>query len=280
MKKPYRTKCILALAISLAFGSQAGAMNKAGSGPELRLFSSTVVEDIRRTGDAAALMETDIQASIQGMDQQLELYQAAGCEAAGEDPGCSEMRRQLGQTYSLMLDAMDRALPEMEAAINRSRSGLKDSLSRQLGRSMTPTSIQTMMLDDGPRASVRSSRRSGAAGRLSERFEQYHRLVAGAAASGKRGRGALAVTASDIYLEMEEASQLIALTRDEIARAQLYVDIDNAMPGLTGQMEETVTGVKRILFGEGEFAGVAAAPPAGSVVGGNVTGTYISPLEM
>ena len=123
-----------------------------------------------------ASMETNIQSSIQAMGQQLELYQAAGCEVL-KKTGCGEMRRQLGQTYGVMLDAMDNALPDMESAINRSRSSLEETLGRQLGRSMSPTAIQDMMLDDGSRVDSRSNRRTNA-GRLSQRFEQYHRLVA------------------------------------------------------------------------------------------------------
>lgn len=242
---------LLSTIVALPLVSQA---QSSADGPELRLFSSSIVEDIRLTGDAAARMELDVQSSIEAMDQQLSLYKASACETAGEDAGCGEMRRQLGQTYKAMLDAMEEALPGMEDAIQRSRDGLQQTLSRQLGRQTSPTDLQSLLLDNGgtPGGAARRPSRAGGGARLSERFRQYHSLVAGSSGTARRGRGALAVTAADIYLDMEEAADLIALTRDEIGRAQIYIDIDQAMPGLTGQMESTVEGVKRILFGESD----------------------------
>ena len=168
-------RCALCLgsALSVGLGSPAIAQNNTG-GPELRLFSSSIVEDIRLTGEAAAEMELDVQGSIEAMDQQLSLYKASACESAGEDPGCGEMRRQLGQTYGAMLGAMETALPQMENAIKRSRDGLRQSLSRQIGRGTTPTSLQEMLLGDGEASTTtrrRPSKRGGGA-RLSQRLKQ------------------------------------------------------------------------------------------------------------
>ena len=59
--------------------------------------------------------------------------------------------------------------------------------------------------------------------RLSERFKTYYQLVA---TSGSRGDQSLAVLASDIYLDMDETSQLIARTRQEIARATLMEQLN------------------------------------------------------
>ncbi|MDZ7684832.1 MAG: hypothetical protein U5O39_07335 [Gammaproteobacteria bacterium] len=59
--------------------------------------------------------------------------------------------------------------------------------------------------------------------RLSDRFKQYYDLVA------TRNNGAsqsLAVIASDIYLDMDEASRLIAATRQEIGRAALMEQLE------------------------------------------------------
>jgi hypothetical protein len=166
----------------------------------------------------------------------------------------------------------------MAQAVNRSRDSLRNRLASQLGRGASPSDLQSLLLDAGavPERARRGGVGTSGGTRLSERFRQYHRLVAGAAAGARGGRGALAVTAADIYLDMQEAGELIALTRDEIARARLYADIDQALPGLTPQMEYTVEGVKRILFGEADTQIAVAEPPGGSAA----PGAYTSPLEL
>lgn len=278
------TRCSLAgVAILIVMGGTSAAGAQGVTGPELRLFSSTIVEDIRRTGEAAETMESGVLEGIEHMDQQLALYKASNCESASDDSGCSEMRRQLGQSYGTMLDAMEEALPEMQSAITRSRDGLQGSLVAQIGRGLSPTGLQHLMLDEeGPEQSSAAARpeRAGSS-RLSQRFQQYYTLVAGAQGGIRGGRGALAVTAADIYLDMQEAAELIQLTSDEIARSQIMIDLDQAMPGMTEQMELTVDGVKRVLFGEEE--GLAdptmQLPPVVASSEDAPTGVFASPLE-
>lgn len=278
------TPCVL---VSIVLLSTAGfpAISQAqnATGPELRLFSSTIVEDIRRTGEAAQNMESGVLESIEYMDQQISLYRASNCETAGEDAGCAEMRRQLGQSYGTMLDAMEGALPEMQSAIERSRDGLESSLATQIGRGLSPTGLQELMLDEGgPATPARRARSAGTGGaKLSQRFQQYYTLVAGSVGGTRNGKGALAVTAADIYLDMQEAAELIQLTSDEIARSQIFIDLDQAMPGLTDEMEMTVEGVKRVLFGEETGSGdPSVQPPPVETAGADNTGAnYSSPLE-
>lgn len=96
--------------------------------------------------------------------------------------------------------------------------------------------------------------------RLSDRFSRYYNLVAQA---GNTSSHSLAIIAADIYLDMDEASDLIAKTRDEINRATLMEQLNQSFGQLTPDMEQVVTGVKSILFGDqGQDAQIAKAPPA------------------
>ena len=108
--------------------------------------------------------------------------------------------------------------------------------------------------------------------RLSDRFKQYYSLVAtrqGGASSS------LAVVASDIYLDMQEASHLIAATREEISRATLMEQLNQSFGQITPEMTEVVNGVKSILFGEtGADAPIASAPIA------DASTPFVSPLEI
>jgi uncharacterized protein YaiE (UPF0345 family) len=107
--------------------------------------------------------------------------------------------------------------------------------------------------------------------RLSERFRQYYQLVA---SSSSQSDQSLAVLASDIYLDMEETSTLIARTREEIARATLIEQLNQSFGTITPEMMEVVGGVKSILFGDDSDGAQIAGPPPG-----NIEQAYRSPLE-
>jgi len=107
---------------------------------------------------------------------------------------------------------------------------------------------------------------------LSDRFSQYYQLVA---QSGNRAGSSLAVIAADIYLDMAEASDLIARTREEISRATLMEELNQSFGTITPEMQEVVAGVKSILFGESEGETPVAGPPPGSG-----EQEYVSPLEL
>lgn len=241
--------------------------------PTIRLFPTTVVEDLRQTSSVAKEMETGLQEVIGRLDQQRELYVESKCEGAENDSGCQRLAKQLGATYLEMLTIMEERLPDMEHTVNNTRLSLEKRLRSELGNKMTSWTLQETLLGGeteaagAPAPSLRG--RSGM--RLSERFRQYYQLVA---SSSSRSDQSLAVLASDIYLDMDETSELIARTREEIARATLIEQLNQSFGTITPEMMEIVGGVKSILFGEenGDFP-IAGPPPA------SIEQAYRSPLE-
>jgi len=252
-----------------------GAMPIAAANtPTIRLFPTTVVEDLKQTGDVARDMETGLQEVIGQLDQQQQLYVESKCAGAENDPGCQRLARQIGATYLDMLTIMDERLPDMEHTVNNTRESLERGLRNELGKKMTSWTLQETLI--GSAAATESSPaapslrgRSGM--RLSERFRQYYQLVA---TSGSRGDQSLAVLASDIYLDMQETSILIERTRQEIARATLMEQLNQSFGIITPEMMEVVGGVKTILFGDEASQALVAGPPPGSV-----EQAYQSPLE-
>ncbi len=250
------------------------AQTASANTPTIRLFPTTVVEDLRQTGNVARDMETGLQEVIGRLDQQQELYLETKCSGAEDDPGCQRLAKQIGATYLEMLMIMEERLPDMEHTVNNTRKSLEKGLRNELGKKMTPWKLQETLI--GVNATQAASRstptlrgRSGM--RLSERFNQYYQLVATSAA---RGDQSLAVLASDIYLDMEETSKLIQRTRQEIARATLMEQLNQSFGIITPEMIAVVGGVKSILFGDDESQPLIAAPPPGSV-----EQAYRSPLE-
>ncbi len=242
--------------------------------PTIRLFPTTVVEDLRQTGNVARDMETGLQEVIGRLDQQQELYNESKCDGAENDAGCSRLARQIGQTYLEMLTIMEERLPDMEHTVNNTRVSLEKGLRNELGKKMTPWTLQETLIGKSASNATQQAAptlrgRSGM--RLSERFKQYYQLVA---TSGAKGDQSLAVLASDIYLDMEETSLLIQRTRQEIARATLMEQLNQSFGIITPEMIEVVGGVKSILFGDAEGTALVAGPPPGSV-----EEAYRSPLE-
>jgi len=262
----------LLLAVALLWGASAA---RGAAGPTIRLFPSTVLEDIRETGYVAEEMETGLQDVIARLDQQRHLYLESKCDGAEGDPGCAQLARQLGATYLEMLQVMEERLPDMERAVSNTRKGLEKRLRSELGKKMSSWTLQEALLGNAPDGTTaRSSqlRMRGRSGmRLSARFKQYYDLVAH---SGSRSGDSMAVVASDIYLDMREAQELIARTREEISRATLMEQLNQSFGSITPEMQEVVGGVKSILFGDVAGPAEVPGPPPGSI-----EQAYRSPLE-
>ena len=240
--------------------------------PTIRLFPTTVVENIKHTGQAAKAMEQDLQGVIDRLNQQEALYIASKCEGAGAEQGCSDIAAQLGQTYLEMLTMMETRLPAMEDSVRATNTSLEKRIRQELGRKTTPRGLQKV-LERTPQKSTESTRYKRHSGKLSEKFKQYYTLVA--MAPRMSSGGSLASVAAEIYLDTREVQELIALTRDEISRAKLMIDLDQVYGIITPEMFEMVGRVKSILFGDtGEEEGIAGPPP------GSSQAEFRSPLEM
>jgi hypothetical protein len=276
MRKERRFPRLATVLMALGGGLGAAAAFPANdSGPVVRLFPTTVLEDIRQTGQAAEAMENSLQEVIQRLDLQQQLYTESLCQGADGDQGCERIAKQLGATYLEMLTVMSDRLPEMEQAVHSTRASLEKRLREELGQRTTPTTLQNTLLGESgtgaaPRDRPALRGRSGV--RLSDRFKQYYELVA----TRREGAGqSLAVVAADIYLDMEEATHLIAATQQEIARASLMEQLNQSFGLITPEMAEVVGGVKEILFGESAPDTPIAAPPY--EIG---EGEFKSPLAM
>ncbi len=266
-----------ALALSTAVASIAVSsivtLSAHADTPTIRLFPTTVMEDLRQTSSVAKEMESGLQEVIGRLDQQQQLYQDSKCDGAESDSGCQRLSKQLGATYLDMLGIMEERLPDMEHTVNNTRLSLEKRLRSELGNKMTSWTLQETLLgnntksSDAPTPSMRG--RSGM--RLSERFRQYYKLVASSSSENDKS---LAVLASDIYLDMDETSVLIARTREEIARATLVEQLNQSFGTITPEMMEVVGGVKSILFGDETSQIQVAGPPPGSF-----EQAYRSPLE-
>ena len=271
---PLRTLYVTCLAIVCSGLALVTVQNALANTPTIRLFPTTVVEDLKQTGNVARDMETGLQEVIGRLDQQQALYIESKCEGAENDSGCQRLARQIGATYLEMLTIMEERLPDMEHTVNNTRVSLEKGLRNELGRKMTPWTLQETLIGGqaNPAEAQSAPTLRGRSGmRLSERFKQYYQLVA---TSGAKGDQSLAVLASDIYLDMEETSLLIQRTRQEIARATLMEQLNQSFGIITPEMVEVVGGVKSILFGDAEGAALVAGPPPGSV-----EEAYRSPLE-
>lgn len=271
-KCPQRTTALAVLATLLGSAPVFAIAN--ANSPTIRLFPTTVVEDLRQTGNVARDMETGLQEVIGRLDQQQQLYQESKCDGAEGDSGCQRLARQIGATYLDMLTVMEERLPDMEHTVNNTRVSLERGLRNELGKKMTSWTLQETLLgagDAAPAATAAPTMRGRSGMRLSERFKQYYQLVA---TSGSQSDQSLAVLASDIYLDMDETSLLIQRTRQEIARASLMEQLNQSFGIITPEMMEVVGGVKSILFGNEESRALVAGPPPGSV-----EQAYRSPLE-
>jgi len=269
-KLPFTFCSLIVLSVIPLIGMQGLALAK--TSPTLRLFPTTVVESIKHTSETAKAMEVDLQSVIERLNEQEQLYTASKCEGAEAEQGCREITGQLSQTYLEMLNVMESRLPDMEDSVRATNTSLKRRIRKELGRKTTPRGLQKL-LEKTPLKSSQTASYKRRAGRLSEKFRQYYRLVATAPRTGSGG--SLAAVAAEIYLDTQEVKDLIALTRDEISRAKLMIDLDQMYGIITPEMFEMVGRVKTIIFGETDEEESIPDPPQGSM-----KAEYRSPLEM
>lgn len=260
----------IVLSLILLVGLQSTVLAK--TSPTLRLFPTTVVESIKHTSETAKAMEVDLQSVIERLNQQEDLYTASKCEGAQAEQGCSEISSQMSQTYLEMLNLMESRLPGMEDSVRATNTSLERRIRKELGRKTTPRGLQKL-LGKTPLKSSEPARYKRRSGRLSEKFRQYYRLVATAPRTGSGG--SLAAVAAEIYLDTQEVKDLISLTRDEISRAKLMIDLDQLYGIITPEMFEMVGRVKTIIFGETGEEEAIPDPPRG-----DMKAAYESPLEM
>jgi len=224
------------------------AHSVAAQTPTIRLFPTEVVQNVKETGRVARDMENSLQKSLGDLEQQWLLYRESKCEGAVDDPGCDQIAKQLGDTYLEMLLRMDANLPHMQALVQTTVDNLEKRLREELGLRMSARDLQKLLGDQSP-----GGRRSGSSrnrqpmGRLSERFRQYYQLAAQSQATTP---GSMALVAAEIYLDGKEVLELIALTQGEIARSQVMIEMRNEFGKLSPELNDVITGVKGILFGE------------------------------
>jgi uncharacterized protein YukE len=242
-----------------AGGANAAQSSSTEQQPTLNLFPTRLVDNIKATSKAAKQLENSLQGVIDKLDKEQKLYVKANCQGAMNDSGCEQVSHQMAQTYSHMLDVMGAELPKMKQTVDNTRDALQARLADQLGYTRTGSQLQQLLQNGAHAASALRTRPSGGGGmRLSDRFRQYYRLVSQVSQSGS-----LAVTGSQMYLDLDEASRLIALTQQQIQRSKIISNLAVSFGTLTPGMQKTVAVVKQVLFGKASANGGAAnAAPA------------------
>ena len=147
---PIATRLVRALACLVLAISLPATVLAQSNAPTIRLFPTTVVEDLNQTSSVAREMETGLQEVIGRLDQQQQLYNESKCDGAESDPGCQRLAKQLGATYLDMLGIMEERLPDMEHTVNNTRLSLEKRLRSELGNKMTSWTLQETLLGSNP----------------------------------------------------------------------------------------------------------------------------------
>jgi len=216
------------------------------SQPTLELFPSQAASSIRETSQSARELENNLQSVLADLEEQMQLYEDSGCEGSVDDQGCQEINSQMAATYGRMLDLMAEQLPEMKQNIEVTRQTLKTRLAEELGYGRTGAELQELLRERGGSSALMEDRTRPLSGgvRLSDRFRQYYRLV-----SESGGGTPAALVASRIYLDLEQTSELIELTEQQIQRGRMLANLSESFGRVTPQMEETISEVKTVMFG-------------------------------
>jgi hypothetical protein len=232
--------------------------------PTISLFPTTVVENLKSTGQAATKIEDGLEAVVRQIDEQKNLYVDNDCMANANDPGCVSLRKQMSQTYLDMLKQIETGLPAIQKTINVTRMDLEKRIQSQLGKGMSMASLQNVILNDNRKQDQDPVKklRGNSGVKLSQRFQQYYQLVR---ASTSASQTSLAIMASEIYLDLEDTQKFITMTQQEMQRARILVELDQELGLVNNEMLEVVNGAKGILFGEDDSAPSMLVPESPQV---------------
>jgi hypothetical protein len=255
--------CVLALiAVSAAAAEEVA--------PTVRLVPTELVEEIRDTRAVAAQVETDVVHAVEDLDRQSRLLRASQCDPGVVDPGCDAIRDQVRRRYLEMLGGIEARLPGLERSVRRIERGLRE----RLGAGAASTrEIQGRLArrrthrDPSSRPRLRGA--SGAS--LSQKLGRLQSVM-GSAGQAKTSVEALA---ADLYLDMRESLDLIAVLRDEIARTRILAETQLGASALTPEMEAVTADARVLIFGSEQ--GADRAPDRPTAV---QPAAYRSPLEL
>jgi len=234
----------------------------AASAPRLNLFPRDVTEHLSNTGNAAKAMENNLKDVIKGLDTQMKLHKASGCDGS-TDPGCDEIAKQMSGHYQKMLNVLKESLPEMKHSIKATNRGIQKNLRKEIGKKTSPADIQRM-LSKSNKPKVFKGRFS-----LSSRFAKYHSMISSGSQSS------LATLAAEIYLDSNEVLKMIDLMEAEMAQQETIIKLGSMYGTITPEMTNTVDAVKSVIFGEEDSENAGLPDTVESE-----TGTFQSPLEM
>lgn len=237
----------LALAIALVLPAGVSAQQ-----PQIELFPSTVVEDLREASQAAEAFETDMMPTITALQNELAEYDKLNCRGAVADPGCMQAQRLLGNAYSKFLDSLNEHIPDMLNSMENIKETQGSSISRQIGRGLTPRQLEELISTSGAGGVEDQAQRllegAGFTGSMSKRFEGYRTLVSSQAVNQQQGGAVLAMIN---YLDAHSSATQLKALQGDLLRQQSILNL----PGAWGappsdQMRATVSSVQAVLFGE------------------------------
>lgn len=232
-------KWITAAVLSVSVANTALAVNQ----PTINLLPTTVIENLKQTAAGAKAMEDNLQQVISNLDAQNKLYAASHCDGAINDAGCDQIQQQIANNYSQLLSTIDAALPEIERNVANTHQAVSQRLRTEVGLKMTPLDIEKLVRQQSSAANRSPVARKHQ--RLSRMFGNLAKLVS------QQGRGdSMAVMASGIYWDTQQVMNDINVIKQDIAVAQMQLDVFKAYGQITPEMVGTVDNVKTLLFGD------------------------------
>lgn len=250
----------LTMMIMPPFMGSSNAANRAQAIPTIKLFPTTVKENMRQSKNDAKEMERNLETVIANMEKKSALFKASKCDGAEPDPGCAEQLKQLGEDYIKLAGKIETFLPKIQQSIDHTKRSLHKSIRKEMGRRSVWAIQESVMANTQKPKETRTSSRRGMG--MAARFSRLLKLM-----ELRKGQS-MEVLAAEIYLDLKDTSQIINQTQLHIANArnQLELGVDLI---ITDEMMATVDGVKTLLFGEDDADDIAMERTVTADVAGN-----------
>ncbi len=256
--------CSILMGLTMLIGTNIASAQ--GTGPQISLFPKAVTAELAITRETSREMENGLRDIVKRMTRQKELFAQSSCEGdASNSTGCGDILEQLSTTYVAMLDKMAESLPELKRSVQNTEKMLQKRIAKELGHNKTPHQLQKDLQNDG-RDVRRPSRGPTTSGHsMSARLERQFKLI-----SQNQNQSVMSL-ASEIYLDMREASGWIEQIEAQVIRQKQIAELTTGSLSYTPEMDNTISQVSTLLLGEGESglfieppSSTSAAPPSSS----------------
>ncbi len=222
-----KTKCLAIIIGLLFFGAGYAGAKEMPINPITRDVKEKIQESVRQVNQ----VDDMVAPKVKELEKAVKLYKP--CEGKEEDRGCVEIKKQIGEKYSAVLESLADALPKIKKSVDATAKGLGKSIKAKTRRK----DIKELYRNISKKSATPKAR-----GPLSKKLGQLLKALGGSTKSS------ILELSLQTQADLIVASETLEFLDGKISQLSLMVELGQELPILSEEMAEVMKGVSE-LFG-------------------------------